>query len=126
MSALDISQPPVTAEKLASAQGHIKRYRFMAFATGVVLVSGCIALILQGAGVDHMKGVNAVLWIGHGWFYIAYVIVTFLLGVKLGWPLARMALVALAGTIPTASFFAEHFVTRAARAAADQPVASRD
>jgi integral membrane protein len=127
VSVLALGQPPVSVEKLASAQGHIKRYRFMAFLTGVVLVSGCIALILQGAGVDHMKGVNAVLWIGHGWCYIAYVIVTFLLGVKLRWPLARIAVVMLAGTVPTASFVAEHYVTQAIRVAAEpQPVASRD
>jgi hypothetical protein len=39
--------------------------------------------------------------------------------------LARYALVMLAGTIPTASFVAEHFVTRQTRAAV-QPEPVRD
>ena len=55
------------------------------------------------------------------------VIVTAILGFKLRWPLPRYVLVMLAGTIPTMSFVAEHFVTRATRnAAADQPVAAHD
>ena len=65
-----------------------------------------------------------------------YVIITALLGFRLRWPLARYALVMLAGTIPTMSFVAEHYVTRAARTAAgssaaepgrpDQPADVRD
>ena len=46
-------------------------------------------------------------------------IITALLGFKLRWPLARYALVMLAGTIPTMSFLAEHFVTRQTRRAAE-------
>ena len=121
-SLLDVGQPGVTAEKLASAQGALLRYRIMAFVTGTVLLTGTIVLILKSAGVDHLKVVNAVLWIGHGWLYVIYVLATFALGLKLSWPLARIGLVMLAGTIPTASFFAEHFVTAQARAAADSPV----
>ncbi len=53
-----------------------------------------------------------------------------MLGFKLRWPLARYVLVMLAGTIPTMSFVAEHFVTRATRAAAGgqpaQPADVRD
>ena len=121
---LDVGQPSVTAEKLASAQGAIQRYRIMAFLTGTVLVLATLVLILKSAGVDHLKPVNAIFWIGHGWFYVIYVLATFALGLKLSWPLARIVLVVLAGTIPTASFFAEHFVTTQAREAANQPVSS--
>ena len=119
-------QPPIAADRLAEASGAILRYRVMAFVTGTVLLAGTIVLILKAAGVDHLKPLNAVLWIGHGWFYVIYVLVVFALGLKLSWPLARIALVMLAGTIPTASFIAEHYVTAAARSAAGQPVSSRD
>lgn len=123
----DYRQPRVPAERVARAAGVLKAYRFMAFLTGVVLLSGCVALILKAATSWDMEPGTGYLWVAHGYLYLVYVIVTGVLGFRLQWPLARYVLVALAGTIPTASFVAEHFVTRAARSAADaQPVPVRD
>ena len=112
---LDYRQPPVPADRVAAAAGNLKVYRFMAFLTGVVLISGCVALIFKyGTSVD-VEPATAYLWVAHGYLYLVYVIVTGMLGFKLRWPLARYLLVALAGTIPTMSFVAEHFVTKAVR-----------
>jgi integral membrane protein len=123
----DHRQPPVPAAKVAAAAGTLRAYRFMAFLTGVVLLSGCVALILKyGTSLDMEPG-TGYLWVAHGYLYLIYVIVTGVLGFKLRWPLARYLLVMLAGTIPTMSFVAEHFVTRATRAAGtDQPVPVKD
>lgn len=123
---LDHRQPPIPADRLASARGILRAYRFMAFLTGVVLVCGCIELIFQyGTSLDVQKA--GYIWIAHGWFYLIYVMVTATLGFKLRWPLPRYVLVMLAGTIPTMSFVAEHVVTRAIREAAEpQPVPARD
>ena len=123
-SLTDHRQPPVTREQLEGSKGLLKAYRFMAFLTGVVLISGCIALILKYATSLHMEPGTGYLWIAHGWFYFVYVIVTAMLGFKLRWPLPRYVLVMAAGTIPTMSFIAEHFVTKAVREA--QPVPARD
>jgi integral membrane protein len=117
MADLSLAQPPVPADRLAAAEGALTRYRAMAFITGVVLLAGCIALILKAVGVKHMEPWTGFLWVGHGYLYLVYVIMTAMLGVKLRWPLPRYVLVMAAGTIPTASFFAEHYVTRAARRA---------
>ncbi|MCW2497119.1 DUF3817 domain-containing protein [Jatrophihabitans sp.] len=125
-SLLQLAQPPVEADRLAASSGQIARYRFMAFATGVVLLVGTVALILKAAGVEHLEPGTGYLWLGHGYLYLIYVVITLLLGMRLRWPLPRFVIVMLAGTIPTASFIAEHYVTRAARAAAAQPVPSRD
>lgn len=119
MSALQLAQPAVSPERVAAAQGALTRYRVMAFVTGVVLLAGCVALILKALDVKHMEPGTGILWVAHGYLYLVYVIATAMLGVKLRWPLPRYALVMLAGTIPTASFVAEHFVTRAARQAAN-------
>ena len=48
----------------------------------------------------------------HGWLYMAYVVVTLWLGYIRRWPLLKMALVCIAGTIPFAVFFAERRVVR--------------
>ena len=93
----------------------------MAFVTGVVLLAGTIALILKWADVPHMEPGTGLIWVAHGWLFIVYVITVAMLGVRLRWPLPRYALVMLAGTIPTMSFVAEHFVTRATRNAAAPP-----
>lgn len=117
-----LAQPPVEASTVAAASGHLKRYRVMAFVTGVVLMCGCIALILKALDVPHMEPWTGFIWVAHGYLYLVYVIVTAMLGVKLRWPPLRYALVMLAGTIPTMSFVAEHFVTRAVRNTATQRV----
>jgi integral membrane protein len=124
---LDHRQPRVSAAQVDRAKGILKAYRFMAFLTGIVLLTGCLALILKGATSWDMEPGTGYLWVAHGYLYLVYVIVTGVLGVRLQWPLGRYALVMLAGTIPTASFVAEHFVTRATRGAADAaPVPARD
>ncbi len=117
-----LTQPAVPADRLAAASGHLLRFRIMAFVTGFVLLAGTIALILRVSGVPHMEPGTGYLWLAHGYLYLLYVISVFLLGVRLRWPLPRYALVMLAGTVPTMSFVAEHYVTRAARTAAEQPV----
>ena len=112
---LDHRQPAVSPATLEAAAGRLRAYRFMAFLTGVVLISGCIALILKyGTSLD-VEPWTGYLWVAHGYFYLIYVIVTGVLGVRLRWPIGRYVLVMLAGTIPTMSFVAEHFVTRAVR-----------
>jgi integral membrane protein len=126
-SLLDHRQPRVSAATVERTKGNLTAYRVMAFVTGFVLISATIALILKEATDLHMEPGTGYLWIAHGWCYFVYVIVTVVLGFRLRWPLARYALVLLAGTIPTMSFVAEHFVTRATRHAADdQPVPVRD
>jgi integral membrane protein len=117
-SVFDVSQPPVPAERVAAARGALLRYRVMAFVTGVVLLTGTIALIVKYAGGTHPGTWYALVWVAHGYLYLVYVVITAILGFRLRWPLARYALVMLAGTIPTMSFVAEHVVTGAARRSA--------
>jgi integral membrane protein len=100
----------------ASISGALMRYRIMAFATGIVLLSGTIALIIKAAGVKHMEPGTGWLWVAHGYLFLVYLVATAMLGFRLRWPLLRYVLVMLAGTIPTMSFVAEHYVTAGVRA----------
>lgn len=110
-----MSQPRAAADpKLDRA---LLRFRIMAFVTGVVLAAGTIALIFKyGTDVGHMEPWTGYLWVAHGYLYLVYVATVLNLGLKVRWPLMRVVLVMLAGTIPTMSFVAEHFVTREIRA----------
>ena len=109
-----MSAAPKTAA--AKLDGALLRFRIMAFATGVVLLCGTIALILKDVvGLHHMEPGTGLLWVLHGYLYLVYVITVLNLGLKARWHLVRVVLVAAAGTIPTMSFVAEHFVTRYVR-----------
>jgi len=88
----------------------------MAFTTGIVLLAGTTALVLKDVvHVHHLEPGTGLLWVAHGYLYLLYVIATLNLGLKLRWPLLRVVLVMLAGTVPTMSFVAEHYVTRDTR-----------
>ena len=112
-SILKLDQPPVPPETVAAAHSRLMRFRVMAFVTGVVLLAGTIMLILKYTTSMDVEPETGYLWVAHGYLYLVYVITVAMLGVKLRWPIARFALVMLAGTIPTMSFVAEHFVTQA-------------
>jgi integral membrane protein len=101
-------------------------YRVLAIATGCALLVFCGFLIAK-YGFD--TGSTTPIAIVHGWLYVAYFIVTFLLGQKLRWPMGRLLFTLAAGCIPFASFVAERRVVREAAEAgaatpAEQPVSA--
>ncbi|MHA6762947.1 DUF3817 domain-containing protein [Streptacidiphilus sp. PAMC 29251] len=90
-------------------------YRVLAYVTGVGLILLCASCIAwYGFGVAEVA--VAVVGTIHGWAFMAYAVVAFTLGNKMGWPIGRMAWVILAGTIPTCSFIAERKVMEDIRA----------
>jgi integral membrane protein len=94
--------------------GALLRYRVIAYFVGVgLLVLTLVAMPLKYIGGD--PALVAIVGPVHGFLYMAYVVGTFDLGRRLNWPLTRMALVMLAGTVPFLSFVAERWVTRQLR-----------
>lgn len=94
----------------------LTRYRVLAYATGVFLILLTVNIVLKY--VLHTGHLGDWLAIGHGWLYLAYVIVTVDLWFRSRqqdpgrlpfWPTVA---VVLAGTVPLASFVAERWVTR--------------
>lgn len=98
------------AETLARA---VRRYRIMAYVTGVVLVILCFVGIPLQVFANNLFVVNYV-GTAHGILYIIYLgtayWMTRLVGMKLASP--QTALVLLAGTIPVLTFVVERWVTR--------------
>ncbi len=91
-------------------QGALTRYRITAWIVGVVL----IALVVVGMPLKYLAHNDTVVaTIGpiHGFLYMIFLAATFDLGRRAQWPLGRMVLVMLAGTVPFLSFWAERVVT---------------
>ncbi len=87
------------------------RFRVMAWVTGVLLlVLVLVAMPMKYWGND--ESLVHVVGVMHGWLYMAYLVTAFLLAHQLRWPLFRMLLLLLAGTVPFASFYAERKVVR--------------
>jgi integral membrane protein len=93
----------------------------MAIVTGIGLVILTFVGIPLQIWADNDK-VVAVVGTAHGYLYLVYLAVTADLGLRLRWPLVRLVLIAIAGTVPFCSFIAERKVTRRVRA--DPAVAS--
>jgi integral membrane protein len=103
--------------------GALIRYRIIAWIVGVVL----IALVVVGMPLKYIgdnDAVVAAIGPAHGFLFMVYVVLTFDLGRRAGWPLSRMLLVMLAGTIPFFSFWAERKVTRSWIPAAEPALAN--
>jgi integral membrane protein len=87
------------------------RYRAIAYLVGVVL----IVLVVIGMPLKYLADEPVIVeTVGpaHGFLYMVYLVAVFDLGRRARWPLGRMLLVMLAGTVPFVSFYAERVVTR--------------
>jgi len=102
----------------------LTRYRIIAYVVGVVLV----VLMAIGMPLKYLGDNSTVVeTVGpaHGFLYMIYLIAVFDLGRRAQWPIGRMLLVMLAGTIPFVSFYAERKVAQWFRATTEpaEPVA---
>jgi integral membrane protein len=86
-------------------------YRIFAWVTGVGLVLLCAAMVNEYIlGGSHRP--VAIIGMCHGFLYMGYVVCTLVLAERCRWKPVRALVVAAAGTIPLASFFAERKVTK--------------
>ena len=97
-------------------------YRALAFVVGVLLLALAVGMVLkytltEGTDLqtfgDSLTGTVALI---HGWVYIVYVVVAFLLSRRAGWSLQYLVLMLLAGLIPVLIFWVEHNVAARLRA----------
>ena len=87
------------------------RYRVVATAVGVVL------LVLVGIAMPlrygfEQEALSKAVSPVHGALYMVLVLCVVLLGRSRGWPVRRIVLVALGGTVPVVSFLVERRVAR--------------
>jgi integral membrane protein len=97
-------------------------YRVLALVVGVLLAfCALVALPLKYLATDGSSlqtfGENAsIMWVAHGWVFMVYVVVTFLLARRSGWTIPFTVLALAAGLIPLVIFWVEHSVVAKMRA----------
>lgn len=106
-------------------RAYVIGYRVMAYITGVLIIVICFAgLPLQFAAGQ--PWIDQVLGTVHGYLYIGYVIIAWLLGTKLRLRPRQMIPLLLAGIIPVMTFVVERWMSRTyiapALAASGDPV----
>ena len=101
----------------------VRRYRVMAYITGVVLMVLCFAGIPLQIAAHNDVIVNDVGTL-HGILYMIYLVVSYLLTRRLRLAVAPTLLVLLAGTIPVLTFVVERWVNRKYIAPARQQAAA--
>ena len=90
------------------------RFRVMAIVAGVMSLLLWFVDLPVAYLFNNPDWKAAVAWIPfvHGWVYFAYVIVALQFSVKAKWPIKKILLLLLAGTLPVASLIAERRVVR--------------
>ena len=103
------------------SKGLFVAYRVLAMVVGVLLAF-CALIVFparhfaaEGSSLQQFGEEWSILWAAHGWVFIAYVVVSFLL-----WRQARGAVPfavqeVVSGLIPLEIFWVEHVVTRRIR-----------
>lgn len=99
--------PPLTADQAPGVRGALLRYRIMAYLVGTLLV----VLVVVGMPLKYFgdNGIVVTLTgVPHGWLYMVLLITAYDLGRRVHWPWGRLLVIALAGTVPFLSFWAEY------------------
>ncbi len=87
------------------------RYRVMAYITGVLIIVVCFVGIPLQVAADNPWIADNVGTV-HGFLYIVYIIVAYILAQKLKMRFWPTILLLLAGTIPILTFFVERWMNR--------------
>lgn len=91
-------------------------YRALAWIVGVLLAFCSLVaaplkyLAAEGSSLQQFGESASILWVVHGWIFMIYVVVAFLLARRLGWSVGFTVLALVAGLIPLLIFWVERQV----------------
>jgi len=97
-------------------------YRVLALAVGVLLAFCSFVaapakyLAADGSSLQRFGEDASVLWVLHGWIFMIYVVVAFLLSRRAGWSTQFTVVALAAGLVPLLIFWVERRVAQRVRA----------
>ena len=97
-------------------------YRVLAFIVGVLLAFCALVaaplkyLAAEGSDLQQFGETASIMWLFHGWIFMAYVVVAFLLARRAQWSVGFTVLMVVAGLVPLLIFWVERKVTQKVRA----------
>ena len=97
-------------------------YRVLAMIVGVLLAfCALVALPLkylapEGSDLQQFGESASIMWLFHGWLFMVYVVVAFLLARRARWSVSFTLLMLVAGLVPLLIFWVEHRVVQKLRA----------
>ncbi len=97
-------------------------YRVLALVVGVLLAFCAFVaaplkyLTTDGSSLHRLGEDLSILWVVHGWVFMIYVVVAFLLSRRAGWTLQFTVLALVAGLVPLLIFWVERRVAQRVRA----------
>jgi integral membrane protein len=96
-------------------------YRVLALVVGVLLLIGTADAVLKygfadGSDAQQLGQDLDWIWMIHGWIYMVYVVVAFVLTQKARWTLPQFLLMMVAGLVPGLIFWVERRVAERLRA----------
>ena len=97
--------------------GLFKTYRVLAFVVGVLLLIGTFGAVLKygfpdGGSLQQLGDDMTPVWVVHGWVFMIYVVVAFLLSRRAGWSWGFTVVALVAGLVPLLIFWVERRVVR--------------
>lgn len=96
-------------------------YRVLALVVGVLLLIGTAGSLLKylledGTTLQRLGDDLTPIWLVHGWIYMVYVVVAFVLTQRARWTLPQLGLMLIAGLVPGLIFWVERRVAQRLRA----------
>jgi integral membrane protein len=96
-------------------------YRVLALIVGVLLAFCALVaaptkyLATDGSDLQQFGESASIMWLFHGWIFMVYVVVAFLLAQRMGWSARFTVLILVAGLVPLLIFWVERRVVARVR-----------
>lgn len=102
------------AKDVEATAASLRRYRVMAWITGVFLLILCVEMFVKYVVKPGDEVLRWIEWIpyAHGWIYVLYLVTVIDLWGKVRWGFKRLAALVFAGVVPVLSFVVEARVHR--------------
>ena len=97
-------------------KGLVTTYRVLAFVVGIMLAFCALVafplkyFVTEGTSLQQFGEDASIMWLFHGWIFMIFVVVAFLLSRRAGWSFGFTIVALVAGLVPLLIFWVERQV----------------